>query len=198
MSGQSEKRTQIVEAAVVEFQEHGFSGVSMDRVAARANVSKRTVYNHFDSKEALFRAILDIMLEACQAAFTVAYTPGVPIRDQLIKLGWAEGNLLTAPDFMKLARLVIGETIRDPELAAEMNEKMDHMAIFNRFMQEAVSDGALGIDDPLIAADQFVGLIKTQAFWPMIFTSEIISRSRMTDIIEASADLILARYGPDA
>ena len=63
----NEKRAQIIEAAVSEFQELGFTGASMDRVAARADVSKRTVYNHFESKEALFRAILDLMAEEFNA-----------------------------------------------------------------------------------------------------------------------------------
>ena len=52
------KRDAIVQAAIGEFREHGFNGTSMDRVAAAADVSKRTVYNHFPSKEELFEAIL--------------------------------------------------------------------------------------------------------------------------------------------
>jgi TetR/AcrR family transcriptional regulator of autoinduction and epiphytic fitness len=59
-----EKRAQIIDAAVAEFQELGFAGASMDRIAARAQVSKRTVYRHFDGKEALFRAILELMAAA--------------------------------------------------------------------------------------------------------------------------------------
>ena len=57
------KRDAIVQAAIGEFREHGFNGTSMDRVAAAADVSKRTVYNHFPSKEELFEAILLLMWE---------------------------------------------------------------------------------------------------------------------------------------
>jgi TetR/AcrR family transcriptional regulator of autoinduction and epiphytic fitness len=49
MAISDDKRGQILDAAVAEFQERGFAGASMDRIAERANVSKRTVYNHFDS-----------------------------------------------------------------------------------------------------------------------------------------------------
>ena len=56
------KRKQIIEAAAEEFRSAGFNGTSMDKVAARANVSKRTVYNHFPSKDALFNGIVDYML----------------------------------------------------------------------------------------------------------------------------------------
>ncbi|KTF29426.1 TetR family transcriptional regulator, partial [Xanthomonas vesicatoria] len=44
------KRHAILEAASAQFRQHGFEATSMDRVAATAGVSKRTVYNHFPSK----------------------------------------------------------------------------------------------------------------------------------------------------
>ena len=51
------KREDIIQAAVSEFIANGFSATSMDRIAATAQVSKRTVYNHFENKEALFQVI---------------------------------------------------------------------------------------------------------------------------------------------
>src|ERR1700742_4043870 len=51
------KHTAILAAATDVFLHHGFLGTSMDEVAARAAVSKQTVYKQFASKEALFIAI---------------------------------------------------------------------------------------------------------------------------------------------
>lgn len=190
------KRRQIIDAAVAEFREKGFAGASMDRVSARANVSKRTVYNHFESKEGLFRAILDIMGERANQAFDVAYQPGVPIRDQLVNLAWAEGQLLTDPDFMKLARMVVGETMRDPDLAAEMNRKMERIAVFQEFLADADAAGALAVPNVERAATQFIGLIKAEAFWPMVFSGEVVSKAEMTKIAEATVDMFLKEYAP--
>lgn len=53
------KRDAIVRAAVEEFRASGYEATSMDRIAEAAGVSKRTVYNHFPSKEALFSMILE-------------------------------------------------------------------------------------------------------------------------------------------
>lgn len=53
-----QKRESIVQAAIAEFGDRGFEVTSMDRIAARAEVSKRTVYNHFPSKEELFAEML--------------------------------------------------------------------------------------------------------------------------------------------
>jgi TetR/AcrR family transcriptional regulator of autoinduction and epiphytic fitness len=52
------KRQAIIEAAIDEFRTAGYETTSMDRIAARAEVSKRTIYNHFPSKEVLFAEIL--------------------------------------------------------------------------------------------------------------------------------------------
>ncbi|MEM7508105.1 MAG: TetR/AcrR family transcriptional regulator [Pseudomonadota bacterium] len=191
------KRRQIIDAAVAEFREKGFAGASMDRISARADVSKRTVYNHFSSKEALFRAILDIMADRANRAFDVVYVPSKPIRDQLIDLGWAEGHLLTDPDFMKLARMVVGETMRDPVLAAEMNEKMARIAVFREFIEAAAADGALKVPDLDRATDQFLGLIKAQGFWPVVFSGELATHAQVTRIIETTTDMFLGMYSPD-
>lgn len=191
------KRGQIIEAAVSEFLESGFEGTSMDRVALRAAVSKRTVYNHFESKEALFRAIVDIMAAEVNQALDLTFDPARPIRGQLLELAWAEGTLLTSPDFMRLARMVMGETMRAPALAAEMNEKFERTAVFREFMEAAEHSGALRIPDIARASQQFLGLIKSQAFWPMIHSGAVVSKDEMTRIIETTVDMFLKEYGPD-
>lgn len=48
------KRQAMIDAAVAEFGEMGFGNAGMDAIASRAKVSKRTLYNRFSSKEALF------------------------------------------------------------------------------------------------------------------------------------------------
>lgn len=64
-----------MQAAIEEFRQHGFNGTSMDRVAAAAEVSKRTVYNHFPSKEDLFEAILMLMWERSRSPEELVYNP---------------------------------------------------------------------------------------------------------------------------
>ncbi|MEJ8567154.1 TetR/AcrR family transcriptional regulator [Elongatibacter sediminis] len=54
----SKKRLQLIETAVELFNEHGFHGVGIDRIAEAAGVSKKTMYHHFRSKEELILAAL--------------------------------------------------------------------------------------------------------------------------------------------
>lgn len=190
-----QKKTQIIEAAIAEFQDRGFVGASMDRISERANVSKRTVYNHFENKECLFQAIAESLVDQLNAALEIPYDPDLPIRDSLIRLGWAEGELLTNPCFMRLIRMIMGEIIRDPELAADLTSKMNKLIVFEEFMARATREGKLKADNPKQAGEQFLGLIKAQAFLPNLFAGAVVSKDEMQTIIEESADMIIARYG---
>lgn len=195
MSVSDQKRKQIFEAAIAEFQEKGYAGSSMDRISERANVSKRTVYNHFESKDVLFRAINQLLVDQINTALDLPYDPDLPIRDALVRLGWAEGDLFINPCFMHLARMIIGETIRDQELAADMDDRMTKMTVFSKFMQRAAAEGKLAVDDPNVAAEQFLGLIKSRAFFPSIYSGRVPERTEVEKIIEESVDMFLAKYG---
>ena len=54
-----QRRAQILRAAAQAFSRDGYAATSVDEVAKQAGITKLIVYRHFDSKEALYRAILD-------------------------------------------------------------------------------------------------------------------------------------------
>src|SRR4051812_23091111 len=105
------KREAIVQAAIAEFRDNGFEVTSMDRIAARAEVSKRTVYNHFPSKEELFSEMLQRLWSIAATQADATYKPGVPLRDQLRELFDAKMETLGDSNFIDLARVAIGATI---------------------------------------------------------------------------------------
>src|SRR5437588_46985 len=67
------KRDAILDGAWGVFLKHGYALATMDEIAAAAGVSKRTVYDHFPSKEQLFGAIVerrrDEMLQGLAAGY---------------------------------------------------------------------------------------------------------------------------------
>ena len=81
------KRDDILDAALHEFEARGFRETSMDRIAATAQVSKRTVYNHFPSKDALFDAMAARLIERVQSVTAYSHDPDQPIDGQLREIG---------------------------------------------------------------------------------------------------------------
>jgi AcrR family transcriptional regulator len=70
----TERREQLVEIARGLFAERGFEGTSVEEIAARADVSKPVVYEHFGGKEGLYAVVVDREMQALLAAVTAALT----------------------------------------------------------------------------------------------------------------------------
>ena len=190
------KRADIIKAAIDEFRAAGFEATSMDRIAARASVSKRTVYNHFPSKEALFAAILCQLWDATQTGESPAYRSDAPLRAQLLELLMRKLRLLNDEAFLSLARVAIAAGIHSPERAREMvarlGQREEDLTVWIR---AAAADGRLSTADPLFAAQQLQGLVKSFAFWPQIMMGQPpLSQREQKKVAEAAADMFLARY----
>ncbi|WP_244830108.1 TetR/AcrR family transcriptional regulator [Caballeronia sp. TF1N1] len=196
------KRAAIVSAAVEEFIASGYDATSMDRIAARAGVSKRTVYNHFDGKDALFAAILHQLWTASQSDDAPAYDPRSPLRAQLLDLLARKLNLLNDAAFLSLARVAIAEGIHSPERAREMVGKLgEREEDLTRWIRAAAADGRLNVaSDPAFAAQQLHGIVKGFAFWPQVTMGQSpLSKREQKRVAEAAVDLFLAGYGvPDS
>ncbi|MBC3364584.1 TetR/AcrR family transcriptional regulator [Pseudomonas sp. SWRI154] len=190
------KREAILQSAIAEFRSSGFEITSMDRIAATAGVSKRTVYNHFPSKEALFAEILNRLWNSITAEQLTPYSPDQPLRDQLRTLLQAKLHMLADENFLDLARIAIAATIHSPERAqdmvARMGEREEGLAVWIRMAQ---ADGRLKPVDPAFAAQQMHGLIKTFAFWPQISMGQpSLASPEQAQVIESALDMFLACY----
>ena len=190
------KRVAVIAAAIDEFLAAGFDGTSMDRIAARANVSKRTVYNHFPSKEALFAEILRQLWDASHAGDAFAYRATIPLREQLVELLMRKLRLLNDESFLALARVAIAAGIHSPERARDMvarlGEREEDITVWIR---AAAADKRLRIADPGFASSQLQGLVKAFAFWPQVTMGQPpLSETEQQAIADSAADMFLARY----
>ena len=191
------KRDAIVQAAIGEFREHGFNGTSMDRVAAAADVSKRTVYNHFPSKDELFEAILDHLWDRSHSLPDVAYDAARPLRAQLLAVLEQKMELLNDASFIDLSRVAIAEMMHTPERAqamvARLSEKEEGLP---RWVRAAQQDGALraGVD-PQYAAHQLHGMVKSFAFWPQLAMGQApLTAAEQQQVLGDAVDMFLAFY----
>lgn len=190
------KRLAVITAAIEEFLAAGFDATSMDRIAARANVSKRTVYNHFPSKEALFAEILRQLWDASHEGETFAYRAAVPLREQLIELLMRKLRLLNDEAFLSLARVAIAAGIHSPERARDMvarlGEREEDLTVWIR---ATIADKRLRIPDPAFAAHQLQGLVKAFAFWPQVTMGQApLGKAEQQKVAASAADMFLARY----
>ncbi|CUI58491.1 TetR/AcrR family transcriptional regulator [Achromobacter kerstersii] len=191
------KREAIVRAAVEEFRSAGFEATSMDRIAAAAGVSKRTVYNHFPSKEELFSHILEELWASSIASVDLPYRTDVALDEQLRQLLMQKLALLADPNFIDLARVAMAEIIHSPERAqgivCRMGEKEGGVTAWIR---AAIADGKLTDVDPDFAGHQLQGLVKSFAFWPQVTLGQPpLGDAESKRVADAAVEMFLGCYG---
>ncbi|KDD68804.1 TetR/AcrR family transcriptional regulator of autoinduction and epiphytic fitness [Pseudomonas sp. BT76 TE3572] len=190
------KREAIIQAAIAEFRANGFDITSMDKIAATAGVSKRTVYNHFPSKEELFAEILNQLWARVTSEQETPYHPDQPLRDQMRRMLMAKLQMLGDDNFLDLARVAIAATIHSPERAqnmvARMGEREEGLTVWIRAAQ---ADGRLKPIAPEFAAQQIQGMLKSFAFWPQISMGlPGLSAEMQTTVVDSALDMFLACY----
>ena len=190
------KREAIIQAAIAEFRANGFDITSMDKIAATAGVSKRTVYNHFPSKEELFAEILNQLWARVTAEQETAYRPDRPLREQMRRMLMAKLQMLGDDNFLDLARVAIAATIHSPERAQNMVERMGKREEgLTVWIRAAQADGRLKPVDPEFAAQQIQGMLKSFAFWPQISMGlPGLSPEMQATVVDSALDMFLACY----
>jgi TetR/AcrR family transcriptional repressor of mexJK operon len=155
------KHDAILDAAKRVFLRAGYSA-SMDLVSTEAGVSKQTVYNHFASKEGLFRAIVDdLASELLDVLVERVSTRADPART-LEALARRFLKLLLMPSSLALHRMLVAEAPRFPDLAREIYlggpaRAVDELA---SYLKEQSRRGMLAVEDPALAAEQFFGALR--------------------------------------
>ncbi|MCW0922938.1 MULTISPECIES: TetR/AcrR family transcriptional regulator [Pseudomonas] len=190
------KREAIIQAAIAEFRAHGFEITSMDKIAATAGVSKRTVYNHFPSKEELFAEILNQLWARIIAEPSVSYDRERPLHEQLRLMLQQKVQMMADENFLTLARVAIAATIHSPERAQNMIERMgEREEGLTVWIRAAQADGRLKPVDPEFAAHQVQGLLKAFAFWPQISLGRAaLDPDAQNAVAESALEMFLALY----
>jgi len=189
------KRINILQAAEHLFFEKGVEHTSMDQVAAKAEASKRTVYNHFATKEELFQAILTTMLAKINHGDVIYFNKNQPIDLQLTAIAEQEVAMLTSHDFLRLAKIAFMQMLQEPQLAKSLsNNTMGCMTYLEDFLEQARTAGVLKGDELNIAAKQFVYQLKSFVFYPLLYGFETITEQQNNKVIEQTVSLFLAKY----
>ncbi len=156
------KRQVIVETAAHLFFHNGYAATAIEQVATDAGVSKVTIYNQFGDKRALFAAAVTFECEKMRGHFSLEAMPQGAIRDRLTAIGEAIVAFLFRPEMMQFERRIAAETEVEPAIGAAFLEAgpWRMKQAFGAWLARADAAGELVIDDPMLAAEQFVSMCK--------------------------------------
>lgn len=192
------KRAAILEAAKEMFIELGFNGVSMDGIAARAGVSKLTVYSHFGDKDTLFtEAIQAKCVEMMPDELFVTDSEG-PLREQLLGIGQAFFTLISSDAAIATQRMMMTPETDDRvrQMFWQAGPARTEVALSD-FLAARVARGELVIEDTHLAARQFFCLLKGEVHAHMMCGLCAAPDQPDADThIAVSVDFFLRAYEP--
>lgn len=190
------KREAIINAAKQAFQQYGVNGTSMDKLAELANVSKRTVYNHFSAKEELVMHLIKELWHKTMAGITVSYDAKTPLQDQLEALLQAEIELLTGEENLELARVAFGHFFYNPDkLKDEIAQLRAQKTVLRDWLVSARLDGRLDYDDLDYVIKELSYLLEGHCFWPQLLKIEPpLDAAKRRKIAKRTTALFLSHY----
>lgn len=191
-----EKRRAMLEAARELFVTQGYELASVDAIAARAGVSKRTVYDHFGDKETVFAAVLeavgDRLTETVQFALDRDAKATGDLRARL--LDFARCIVLeTFPssDYLHFRRLSTrrGSWRQDRESAINVA-----MELFVSRVEQWAEADVINTHNPRRAAEHFVALTLELAF-EALERAETEESGEVDEILIDGVDVFVRAYG---
>lgn len=186
----------IVLAACREFEQFGFAGTGMEQIAEAAKVSKRTLYKHYSSKEAVFSAIISYLHESGDALQWPEYDPHGSVREQLEAVIVTMLVHIGRDEHIRLARIVISQVVSKPELSEVLARTVNFTdnAPY-RWVKAAMDDGRLRKDDPGKALFYLAGLVRTVALWPrLVFCAASLTEEEARAAAAECAAFFLGYY----
>lgn len=150
----------ILDGARASFFERGFAAATMEDVAARAGVSKVTVYKRFPDKESLFEATVRREVRRMEEAFDDWAFEDGSLAERLNAFGSILLRFLYSTEHMLLDRMLAHDLKHSPQVARRFFDVGPGAcrARLAAMIAEAAGRGEVVIDDPLLAASDVFAL----------------------------------------
>ncbi len=156
------KRQAILNGATRMFLAHGYRNVSMEKIAQAAPVSKATLYNHFDSKNALLAAVISDLCGSLLQTMAQVTIESDDVENNLTKIATSAVDLIYAEDALAIYRLVVAESPDFPELGQLFYQSGPQTVLtqLEDYFRQLNAEGSFNITDPVFAADAFFSMLK--------------------------------------
>lgn len=195
-------RAAVIAAARTLFLRQGYSGTTMEDIAALAGRTKRTVYNNFADKDALFSEIvLDVtgyaeeFAEGLRGEFAQIRSDN--LEASLHSLGARLAKVILRAEVVELRRLLIGEARSFPALARQYYERAPGRVIDTLAYGFSclARDGLIAVRDERRAAAQFSYLVAGEHLDRAMLSGLLPDEEETLAGAREGVETFLARYG---
>jgi len=189
----TERRQQILEAAISCFKEKGFHGSSMSTICNKAGMSPGHLYHYFRSKEDLIAAIVDLDTQKVQSTLEILMNSNDTIQTMIDQVGkyWRDESQLNRA----LTAEILAEAVRNERIAKTLHQRVDFIkAGMMRALEAAKKRGTINQDLDI----EGFGIMIISMFYGL---SSLYSRTGFIDekqIFSSITEMLLRTLTPKA
>ena len=197
-------RAAVVDAARTLFLRNGYDGTTMDEIATLAGLTKRTLYNNYGDKDALFSQIIAEMTTFADDFARglrddlMAKISAANLRATLSDIGRRLALGIVRTEVVNLRRLLIGEARAFPAFARDYFDRAPGQVIdtLASGFEHLGRMGLLNVADARIAAAQFAYLVAGEPLDRAMLVGSVPSREHLEVCAREGVETFLARYAP--
>lgn len=185
---------EILDAALAVFAEKGFMAARMEDISRRAGVTKGTIYLYFESKEALFKALVrESLAPTIEGVVERAKAYEGSSRDLLVLVLSTLGTFIRTSDRVVLPKIVIAEAGNFPELARFYREEIvdKGLGLLESIIARGIKRGEFRNAEPAHIARLCIAPILVAAFWRTTFAQFDKAPYDYEDFISTHIDTLL-------
>jgi TetR/AcrR family transcriptional regulator of autoinduction and epiphytic fitness len=191
------KREEIIAGAIKAFEQAGYERASMDLVAELAGASKRTVYNHFESKKELLWAVIAELMAGQTEMTQIPYSKIDSLESQLGRFVDAQMYFVTDSTRLSIVRLLTSIFLQNQGLRDEASKgdhcQFDHLTTW---LKAAKKDKRLKMKDPDLAAQVLRGLVEGMINYPALY-SPLKTSKELKPLKDEAIAVFLSRYSSE-
>jgi TetR/AcrR family transcriptional regulator of autoinduction and epiphytic fitness len=186
----TDKDEQILKAASEEFMNKGLEAASMHNIACLAEVSKRTLYKYYPTKEELYTALIDVVLHQMQGLYNFDYEAEQNVIEQIEKIVDAKIELLLSNSFLRISKIVLSEMMKGRKPNDQQMQQFNESEIaFIAWIEKAQKDKKIKSNiEPSQVAEQFHSILKGQIYWPVILGFEEKDKLDLNKVRKSTVD----------
>jgi len=187
----------ILDVATALFLSDGFGATSIEAVAKRAGISKRTFYHRFNGKEMLFEAVVRRLIERWTPSFDTELLEAPSLAEGLRRTAEHMLRIALTPEALALHRMVIAEARRFPGPARVLHELGAAVGVerIARHLETRIANGEIRPIDPRFAAEQFILMVVTGPRRRALGLGPPLSAAGLSDWIDETVRLFLHGCG---
>lgn len=178
--GESDKRQQIIKAAVKVFSRKGFHEAKVDEIAQVADVGKGTVYEYFSSKAELFQEMFKAGMQFYYDNISKELKPELSAQEKLRRIVQLHIRFVT--HYKDLARITMTEHMHFNEEFRSwiFQSKASKRKLLEQIIEDGVSSGEFRKVNVQAAAMAFAGILGSMVS-PIVLFGEKVNPKELSD-----------------